>query len=148
MSIAVDSKHQRFGSFISKRPKISNGWILYIQEAHFYHHRVLLTHEAQNISGLGLIHPRGPFLSSSGLTHSRGSFWQMLGLTPSRGPFPLSSGLIIFSGHGKNWPQYMMSPQIFPDSRGWKNFAPVWNIETNFSNFPKMENFCPSMVLS
>ena len=29
-----------------------------------------------------------------------------------------------------------------------KNFGPVWNIETNFSSFSKMENFCPSMALS
>ena len=41
-----------------------------------------------------------------------------------------------------------MSPQIFPASRRWKNFAPIWNIETNFSSFPKMEKFCPSMTLS
>ena len=41
-----------------------------------------------------------------------------------------------------------MSPQIFPALRRWKNFAPVWNIETNFSNFQKMEKFCPSMALS
>ena len=40
-----------------------------------------------------------------------------------------------------------MSPQIFPASRRWKTFAPVWNIETNFSIFPKMEKFCPSMAL-
>ena len=41
-----------------------------------------------------------------------------------------------------------MSPQIFPTSRRWKNFALVWNIETNVSSFPKMEKFCPSMALS
>ena len=34
-----------------------------------------------------------------------------------------------------------MSPQIFPATQRWKNFAPVWNIKTNFSSFPKMENF-------
>ena len=41
-----------------------------------------------------------------------------------------------------------MSPQIFPASQRWKFFSPVWNIETNFSSFPKMEKFCPSMALS
>ena len=38
-----------------------------------------------------------------------------------------------------------MSPQIFLASWRWKNFALVWNIETNFSSFAKMEKFCPSM---
>ena len=41
-----------------------------------------------------------------------------------------------------------MLPQNFPTFREWKFFSPVWNIETNFSSFPKMEKFCPSMVLS
>ena len=29
-----------------------------------------------------------------------------------------------------------------------KNFGPIWNIETNFSSFLKMEKLCPSMALS
>ena len=41
-----------------------------------------------------------------------------------------------------------MSPQIFPASRRWKKFSSVWNIEINFSSFPKIEKFCPSMALS
>ena len=73
----------------------------------------------RNIKRSGLIHPRGPFLSSLGLTRSRGPFhhhrvlllreaqnikWlghihpkgpflSSLGLTPSQGPFLSSSGL-------------------------------------------------------
>ena len=41
-----------------------------------------------------------------------------------------------------------MSSQIFPASRKWKNFAPVWNIKTNFSSFSKMEKFCHNMALT
>jgi hypothetical protein len=36
-------------SWVSCRFETSEGWVLYIQEAHFYHHRVLLTHEAHFI---------------------------------------------------------------------------------------------------
>jgi hypothetical protein len=53
----------------------------------------------RNIEGLGLIHPRGPFLSSLGLTPSRGPFLLMLGLTPPRGPFLSSSGLTPCETH-------------------------------------------------
>uniref|UniRef100_A0A2N9ED82 Uncharacterized protein n=1 Tax=Fagus sylvatica TaxID=28930 RepID=A0A2N9ED82_FAGSY len=103
-------------SQVSCRFETLEGWVLYIQEAHFYHHRVLLLQRpissnpgsysfTRPISALsGLTPSRGPFTlgsysftrpisSSSGLTPSRGPFLSMSGLTPSRGPFLSMSGL-------------------------------------------------------
>ena len=87
-------------SWVSCRFETSKGWVLYIQEAHFYHHWVLLTHKAHFIiigsysftrpisikSWVLLLHKAHFYqswvlllheahsLSSSGLTHLRGPF--------------------------------------------------------------------------
>ena len=89
---------------------------------------------------------RGPVQQILGLTPSRGPVQQILGLTPSLGPVQQIFGSYSFFRTRKNcpsiWchhkffqllkdgkilPQYGISKQIFPASRRWKNFAPVWH---------------------
>jgi hypothetical protein len=104
-------------SWVSCRFETSEGWVLYIQEAHlyhhrvlsfagpflitrvfhlrgpFHHHRVLLLHEAHFYHHWVLLTCEAHFLSSSGLTHLRGPFLIIIGSYSFTRPISSSSGL-------------------------------------------------------